>query len=120
MTKKCALKCHRCQRVGHRVRDCTIPKRKRETVGRAKALEASAPKLTQINQITSVWDEFPEIKKPERPSHVTSVWDDDREEEENWTNIMQEILEQPQQGFSQPTRREKSAPENAETSEDEE
>src|ERR1044072_1073488 len=61
--RKCALKCHRCQRMKHRVKDCTIPKRKKKITSRARALGTSVPKPVHTNQITSVWDEFPEIPR---------------------------------------------------------
>src|ERR1043165_506672 len=80
--RKFALKCHRCNRVGHRVKDCTIPKRKKEQTGSTKVLGITVPKPVQIRQITSVWDEFPDIARPERASHVTSVWDQEPEQTE--------------------------------------
>ena len=92
--RKCALKCHRCQRMDHWVKDCTIPKRKKERIGRARALGTSVPEPVAINVITSVWDEFPEIARPDRPQHVTSVWDEVEKEGE--------LL--PQQGFPIPRR----------------
>src|ERR1044072_5438990 len=76
MTRKYALKCYRYQRMGHRVKYCTIPKRKKDNAGRAEALGTLIPKPVQINHVTSVWDEFPEIARPERADHVTSVWDE--------------------------------------------
>ena len=74
--KKCALKCHCCQRIGHRVKNCTIPKRKKDNAGRVSTLGTSVSEPVQIRQITSVWDEFPKIARPKRASHVTSVWDE--------------------------------------------
>ena len=46
-----------------------------------------------IRNITSVWDEFPEIARPERSPYVSSVWDEVEENERN---------PPPQQGFSEP------------------
>src|ERR1044071_2647067 len=79
MTRKCALKCHRCQRIGHRVKDCNISKRRKGNSGSTKVLGTMVPKPEQIRQITSVWDEFPDFEKPARASHVTSVWDEEPE-----------------------------------------
>ena len=93
--KKCALKCHRCNRMGHRVKDCTIPKRKKDAGG-ARAPGVLTPVPEHINHVTSVWDEFPEIKRPNRADHVTSVWD---ELEIVWDH------HSPQQGFPQPRPR---------------
>src|ERR1044071_9868221 len=80
MTRKCALKYHRCQRIGHRVKDCIIPKRKKENSVGTKVLGTMVPETAQIRQITSVWDELPDIEKPTRASYVTSVWDEEPEE----------------------------------------
>jgi len=102
------LKCHRCNRMGHRVRDCNIPKRKKERTGGARAPGVLTPILVAINHVTSVWDEFPEIARPIRADHVSSVWD----EVELRTNP-------PQQGFSAP-RRVKQSEKEVETSSEEE
>ena len=75
-SKKCTLKCHRCNRIGHRVKNCTIPKRNRNQAGSTKVLGTVVPEPAKIRQITSVWDEFPTIARPERADHVTSVWDE--------------------------------------------
>src|ERR1043165_1916840 len=95
MTRKCTLKCHHCQRIRHRVKDCTIPKRKKKSTGRAQALGTLVLKLVQSHPIISVWDEFPKIVKPARLTHVTSVWDELK------------VIEMfsPQQGFPKPIRR---------------
>ena len=74
--RKYVLKYHRCGRMGYRVKDCTISKRKKDNAGRARALGTLVPKPVQINHVTSVWDEFLEIARPERADHVTSVWDE--------------------------------------------
>ena len=105
--RKCALKCHRCNRVGHRVRDCTIPKRNKKATGSTQVLGTLVPEPVQIRQITSVWDEFPEIARPERPQHVTSVWEEDEEPR--------------QQGFPQPLpRKDKPASVSSKSSAEEE
>jgi len=94
-SRKCALKCHRCNRIGHRVKDCIIPKRKKDQAGNTKVLGTSVPRPAQIGQIKSVWDEFPDIARPERPQHVISVWDEVDKPEETLA----------QQGFPQPLLR---------------
>ena len=94
--------------MGHRVKDCTIPKGKKTTPGRAKALGTSVPIPAAINVITSVWDEFPEITRPERAAHVTSVWDQ-----------LEELAVPPQQGFPEPTPKGKQKEEEMSESSDE-
>ena len=104
MTRKCALKYHRCQRIGHRVKDCRIPKRKKSEAGNTKVLGTPVPKPAQIRIITSVWDDFPEILRPEKASHVNSVWEEAEENQEmkGWEYTMKTSLEQSQQSFPEP------------------
>ena len=59
MTRKCILKCYHCQRIGHRVKDCTILKRKKNTpAGGARALETLVSLPVKGSQNTLVWDEL--------------------------------------------------------------